>query len=163
MCDKNNCNVCDKFKHYKCKQYNDLNPPNIAGKWDRNNIYGFIHENPQQKVSFRNIKHVDDDVVTINQCGVFIILKGEPNEDRPVVVERLGIWNPIRAGDGKIFSWQLIVVDNQDNYVSYMQPSKFDKNGNVIQLYASNAESGFSKGNPLQYPITSYYYMDLKI
>ncbi|CAH6419095.1 Hypothetical protein HVR_LOCUS289, partial [uncultured virus] len=152
--------VCDKFKHYKCKQYNDLNPPNVAGKWDRNNWYRNFQENPQQEVSFNNIEHSDDDIVTINQCGVFVTLKGEPNAFRPISTTRLGIWNPIRAADGSIFSWQLIVVDNDDNHVSYVQPSKFDKSGKITQLYSSNAESGFNKKNPLQYPLVSYWYID---
>ncbi|CAH6419092.1 Hypothetical protein HVR_LOCUS286 [uncultured virus] len=159
MCD-HNCNVCDKFKKYKCKQYNDLKPPNVAGKWDRTNRTVLLHNNLEQDVSFKNIEIYPDDIVTITQCGVFVIFQGEPNELRPTAVERLGIWNPLRAADGSVFSWQLMVVDNDDTEIDILQPSKFDRKGKVIQLYNSYAESGFNKENPLQQPAVSYYYMD---
>ena len=159
MCD-NNCNVCDKFKKYKCKQYNNLKPPNIAGKWDRTDFYHINHKIPEIPPSFKEIDKFDDDIVEMNQCGVFVTFRGQPNSHRPISVSRLGIWNPLRAGDGSIFSWQLMVVDNDDNQVDSIQPSKFDKDGKVVQLYCSQTESGFNKDNSLQYPYVGYYYMD---
>ncbi|CAH6419089.1 Hypothetical protein HVR_LOCUS282 [uncultured virus] len=154
------CDVCGKFKQYKCKQHNDLNPPNVAGKWDRTDFNALVHNTPEEKVSFKDITKLNDDIVTISQCGVFVIFRGGQNQLRPDPSDRLGIWNPIRAGDGSIFSWQLILVDYDDNQVAYIQPSKFDKEHNVIQLYGNFTESGFSKENSLQLPAVSYNYMD---
>ncbi|CAH6419094.1 Hypothetical protein HVR_LOCUS288 [uncultured virus] len=96
--------ISKDLKKYKCKQYNDLRPPNVAGKWDRTDANVSIHHTPEEEVSFKNIEIYPDDIVTINQSGVFVTFQSEPNELRLIVVERLGIWNPIRAGDGSIFS-----------------------------------------------------------
>ncbi|CAH6419088.1 Hypothetical protein HVR_LOCUS281 [uncultured virus] len=155
------CNVCDKFKKYKCKQYNDLKPPNISGKWDRTNFYYIIHNNPEIAPFFKDIAKLDDEIITITQCGVFIIFEAGQNLHRPVAIDRLGIWNPIRAGDGSIFSWQLTVVDGDDSQTDIIQISKSDRNGKATQLYGSVIESGFNKDNPLQVPTVGYYYMDL--
>ncbi|CAH6419091.1 Hypothetical protein HVR_LOCUS284 [uncultured virus] len=79
------------LKKYKCKQYNDLNPPNVAGKWDRTNHFVLVHNDSEEVVSFKNMIRIDDDIVTITQCGVFVIFETEPHIRRPIAIDRLGM------------------------------------------------------------------------
>ncbi|CAH6419201.1 Hypothetical protein HVR_LOCUS399 [uncultured virus] len=130
-----------------------LNPPNISGTW-KSSIYTYLRqEYPDQTITLKDIEYQEIPLAKIKQKGLFITYdQGSSglSESKP----RAGIWRPIFL-NGKI-NWELLLSDNIDNHINFMQVMKSDECGNPTKLYSVVVESGFMKGNPEQTPEVAY-------
>ena len=120
-----------------------LRPPCIAGKWKTFDNGIFIAE-PKGTADICNPTSFQT-TLTIKQNGLFVsMINNDKIED-----EIIGGWNPIfNQRTGKIDSWQVYAVRQQENKVIILSVSKKVK-GKAVELRGFFLKQGFSETIPV--------------
>ena len=128
-------------------------PPNISGLWIFADRHVIVDDNLKREATLKDITRANDVHVKVKQLGEFVTWKLlETSDHNPVLLNRLGIWNP-KLVNGKLVGWQLLLADYDDTNIGFLQVLEVgncDKPDKPNKLSVILFESFTSPINPLQ-------------